>query len=75
MLSIKHHLRLISLASTWSFDSGDLQPNFQSVHDKGGESFAFDIFGDDDQRFALRVGEFESRHDRLLRNCKHSVFD
>lgn len=35
------------------------------VEDQGAEGFTVHIFGHDDQRFAVLVGDFQGRHDAL----------
>src|SRR3954453_2958893 len=43
---------LAAIAEARSLDGRDLQTTAQTVHDKRGQSLAFDVFRDDDQRLA-----------------------
>src|ERR1700722_10840105 len=43
---------LAAIAEARRLDGGDLQTATQAVDDQGGKGFAFDVFGDDDQRLA-----------------------
>src|SRR5467141_4538210 len=44
--------RLAAIAEARSLDGGNLEAATQTVDDEGGESFAFDVFRDDDERIA-----------------------
>src|SRR5437667_3255663 len=52
---------LAAIAEARSLDGGDLEAATQTVDDEGGESFAFDVFRDDDQRLAGLHHGFEQR--------------
>ena len=43
---------LAAIAKAWGFDGGDVEDAAQLVDHEGGEGFAFDIFGDDEERLA-----------------------
>src|SRR6266568_6834213 len=52
---------LAAIAEARSLDGGNLEAATQTVDDEGGESFAFDVFRDDDQRFAGLHDSFQQR--------------
>src|SRR3977135_3861003 len=53
--------RLAAIAEARSLDGRDLEAATQTVDDEGGESFAFDVFRDDDQRLAALHHGFQQR--------------
>src|SRR6266700_1537903 len=53
--------RLAAIAEARSLDGGNLEAATQAVDDQGGESFAFDVFGDDDERLAGLNHGFQQR--------------
>src|SRR6266481_6161950 len=52
---------LAAIAKARSLDGRDLETAAQTVDDEGGESFAFDVFRDDDQRLAALHHGFQQR--------------
>src|ERR1700736_3359791 len=52
---------LAAIAEARSLDGRDLQTAAQTVDDEGGESFAFDVFRDDDERLAGLHHGFQKR--------------
>src|SRR3954463_8608314 len=52
---------LAAIAEARSLDGGNLEATAQTVDDEGGESFAFDVFRDDDQRLAGLHHGFQQR--------------
>src|SRR5580693_250319 len=52
---------LAAIAEARSLHGGNLEAATQTVDDEGGERFAFDVFGDDDQRLAGLHHGFEQR--------------
>src|SRR3989449_1519920 len=58
---------LAAIAEARSLDGGDLEATTQTVDDEGGESFAFDVFRDDDQRLAGLHHGFEQRQQLVQR--------
>src|SRR6202042_2517922 len=52
---------LAAIAEARSLDGGNLEAATQTVDDEGGESFAFDVFRDDDQRLAGLHHGFQER--------------
>src|SRR5437879_2235266 len=52
---------LAAIAEARSLDGRDLQTTAETVHDKGSERFAFDVFSDDDQRLAGLHDRFQQR--------------
>lgn len=59
------HRRFPVVAEAWGLDCGDLESDLQPIDDQGGQSLAVDVFGDDDQRLPLRIGQLEGRDDAL----------
>src|ERR1700682_1686630 len=53
--------RLAAIAEARSLDGGNLEAATQTVDDEGGESFAFDVFRDDDQRLGGLPHGFQER--------------
>src|SRR5256714_105231 len=58
---------LATIAEARSLDGRDLETATQTVDDEGGESFAFDVFRDDDQRLAGLHHGFEQRQQLVQR--------
>src|SRR5438874_11133689 len=58
---------LAAIAEARSLDGGNLEAATQTVDDEGGESFAFDVFRDDDQRLAGLHHGFEQRQQLVQR--------
>src|SRR4029077_4303638 len=58
---------LAAIAEARSLDGRDLQTATETVDDEGGESFAFDVFRDDDQRLAGLHHGFEQRQQLVQR--------
>ena len=58
---------LAAIAEARRLDGGDLEAAAQAVDDQGGERFAFDVFGDDDQRLAGLHHGFEQRQQFVQR--------
>src|ERR1700690_2510777 len=58
---------LAAIAEARRLDGGDLQTATQAVDDEGGESFAFDVFGDDDERLAGLHHGLEQREQLVQR--------
>ena len=56
---------LAAIAEARSLDGRDLEAAAQLVDDEGGERFAFDVFGDDDERLAGLHDGFEQRQQFL----------
>src|SRR6267378_3626530 len=52
---------LAAIAEARCLDGGNLEAATQAVDDEGGESFAFDVFGDDDERLAGLHHGFQQR--------------
>ncbi len=59
--------RLAAIAEARRLDRRDLEAAAQLVDDEGGERFAFDVLGDDDERLAGLHDGFEHRQQRLQR--------
>ncbi len=59
--------RLAAIAEARRLDGRDLQAAAQLVDDEGGERFAFDVLGDDDERLAGLHDGLEHRQHRLQR--------
>src|SRR3954449_1080601 len=59
--------RLAAITEARSLDGGNLEAATQTVDDEGGESFAFDVFRDDDQRLAGLHHGFEQRQQLVQR--------
>src|SRR5712671_2007210 len=53
--------RLAAIAEARRLDGGNLEAATQTVDDESGESFAFDVFRDDDQRLAALHHGFQQR--------------
>src|SRR6267142_2601686 len=60
VLLVDHHL-LAATAEARCLDGGNLEAATQTVDDEGGERFAFDVFGDDDERLAGLHHGFQQR--------------
>src|SRR5438034_1116498 len=58
---------LAAIAEARRLDGGNLQTAAQTVDDEGGEGFAFDVFGYDDQRLAGLHHGFEQRQQLVQR--------
>src|SRR5438552_3284127 len=58
---------LAAVAEARSLDGSNLQTTTQTVDDESGESFAFDVFRDDDQRLAGLHHGFEQRQQLVQR--------
>ena len=56
---------LAAIAEAWSLDGSDLEATAQLVDDKRCQGLAFDILGDDDQRFAGLHDCFKQRQQCL----------
>ncbi len=56
---------LAAIAEARSLDGSDLEAAAQLVDDEGRESFAFDVFSDDEERLAGLNDGFENREHRL----------
>ena len=54
--------RLAAIAKAGGFDGGDLQRAAQLVHDQRREGFAFNVFGDDEERLAGLGGFAQHGH-------------
>ena len=52
---------LAAIAEAGGLDGGDLERAAELVDDEGGEGFAFDVFGDDEQRLAVLGGLAQRR--------------
>src|SRR5438874_668496 len=59
--------RLAAIAEAGSLHGCDLETAAQTVDDEGGESFAFDVFRDDDERLAGLHHGFEQRQQLVQR--------
>src|SRR3954452_1286413 len=58
---------LAAIAKARSLDGRDLQTTAETVHHKGGQRLAFNVFGDDDQRLAALHHRFEQRKQLVQR--------
>src|SRR5437764_14006466 len=58
---------LAAIAEARSLDGCDLEAAAQTVHDQGGERFAFDVFSDDHERLAGLHHGFEQRQQFVQR--------
>src|SRR5581483_8122792 len=56
---------LAAIAEAGRLDGGDVQRATQLVDDEGGESFAFDVFRDDDERTAA-LGDLLEQREQVL---------